>query len=68
MWVLGSLSLRPARSTEQVPGQLELHRETLSTNKQTPKPTTKPKQTNKKQKTRQKRLVPQSVMEAGVYI
>jgi hypothetical protein len=41
----GFLSLRPAWSTEWVPGQPGLHRETLSQNKQTNKQKT---QTNKK--------------------
>jgi hypothetical protein len=41
----GFLSSRPAWSTEGVPGQPELHRETLSQKNQT-KNQTKPKQTN----------------------
>jgi hypothetical protein len=44
--------LRPASSTEQVPGQPELHRETLSQNKNKNKQTNK--QTNKKNNKRKK--------------
>jgi hypothetical protein len=42
----GFLSSRPAWSTEGVPGQPGLHRETLSQNKQTNKQTKKPKKPN----------------------
>jgi hypothetical protein len=42
----GFLSLRPAWSTKQVPGQPGLYRETLSRNKQTNKQTNKHQSTN----------------------